>query len=129
MSVLEMVREFHEKFGLPVRRRPNLGKKTERELRLTLIDEEFDELVAELSLNASALEMPKVAKELADLIYVAYGLAVTFGIPIDEVIAEVHRSNMSKLGPDGKPLYREDGKVLKGPDYAEADVEWVLLNA
>jgi len=67
-----------------------------------------------------------LAKELADLLYVVYGTAAAYGIPIDDVYREVHRSNMSKLGPDGKPIYREDGKVLKGPNYTPADIQKVL---
>ena len=67
-----------------------------------------------------------LAKELADLVYVTYRMALVMGIDLDSVFTEVHRSNMSKLGDDGKPLYREDGKVLKGPNYEEARVKEVL---
>ena len=61
-------------------------------------------------------------KELCDLQYVLSGFAVTFGLPFDEAFKRVHESNMSKLGPDGKPIYREDGKVLKGPNYKKPDL-------
>jgi predicted HAD superfamily Cof-like phosphohydrolase len=63
---------------------------------------------------------------LADLIYVAVGTAISLGIPIDDVFAEVHRSNMSKTGPDGKAIRRADGKILKGPNYSPADIESLL---
>ena len=72
------------------------------------------------------LELDKLAKELADLLYVVYGTAAAFGLPIDEVYREVHESNMSKLGEDGKPVYREDGKVLKPSGWTAPDVEGVL---
>ena len=90
-------------------------------MRTKLIEEETKEVVQE-TLWEDALGNPKInkaelTKELADLLYVTYGFAVTFGLPIDEVFWRVHKSNMSKLGDDGKPLYRDDGKVLKGPNY------------
>lgn len=76
------------------------------------------ELVMEEANEVRTAESPEeLTKELADLLYVVYGMAVTFGLPIDEVFERVHRSNMSKLGDDGKPIYRDDGKVLKGPNY------------
>ena len=92
------------------------------ELRVGLIDEEFDEVRAEVENlwiypNDYKVDKAALTKELVDLLYVTYGMAVTFGLPIDEVFERVHRSNMSKLGDDGKPLYRDDGKVLKGPNY------------
>jgi predicted HAD superfamily Cof-like phosphohydrolase len=92
------------------------------ELRVGLINEEFDEVRAEVENlwiypNDYKVDKAALTKELVDLLYVTYGMAVTFGLPIDEVFERVHQSNMSKLGDDGKPLYREDGKVLKGPNY------------
>jgi len=91
------------------------------DLRGELIEEEFREVYRELptcDIHKSAeLDKAALTKELADLLYVTYGFAVTFGLPIDEVFERVHRSNMSKLGDDGKPVYRDDGKVLKGPNY------------
>ena len=80
------------------------------ELRRELVMEEANEV-------RTAESIEELTKELADLLYVTYGFAVTFGLPIDEVFERVHRSNMSKLGADGKPIYRDDGKVLKGPNY------------
>lgn len=87
-------------------------------LRQELITEEANELYDELPYyNDGRLDKAALTKELADILYVTYGFAVTFGLPIDEVFERVHRSNMSKLGDDGKPVYRDDGKVLKGPNY------------
>jgi predicted HAD superfamily Cof-like phosphohydrolase len=71
-------------------------------------------------------DVAKLAKEMADMLYVIYGTFDLLGLPADKVFNEVHRSNMSKLGPDGLPVLRSDGKVLKGPNYSEADIEAVL---
>jgi predicted HAD superfamily Cof-like phosphohydrolase len=94
-------------------------------LRYDLMAEELAEVDQAMADVLHVEDLPDLAKELADLLYVVYGTAVTFGIDIDKVFAEVHSSNMSKLGVDGKPIYREDGKVLKGPNYAPPNLEWV----
>lgn len=109
-SPYSKVLEFHEKFGVAV------GQPMTTELcklRRSLIQEECWEVVDALC----AGNIIAIADGLADLVYVAYGAAITFGIDLDAVLDAVHESNMSKLGKDGKPIYREDGKVLKGPDY------------
>ena len=101
------------------------------DMRMELIEEEADEVARELpalladghSGYLDSADKAALTKELADLLYVTYGFAVTFGLPIDEVFERVHRSNMSKLGDDGKPIYREDGKVLKGPNYEKPNLE------
>jgi len=128
MTNFDKVKEFHRVFGLDLRDAPAINADTDGDLiklRLSLMDEELAE-VREAIMEHDLLSM---AKELADLLYVVYGTAAVFGIPIDDVFAEVHRSNMSKLGEDGKPVYREDGKVLKGPNYKEADISCVLKEA
>jgi NTP pyrophosphatase (non-canonical NTP hydrolase) len=95
-------------------------------MRTKLIEEETKEAAQETlwedALGNPVIDKAELTKELADLLYVTYGMAVTFGLPIDEVFERVHRSNMSKLGDDGKPIYREDGKVLKGPNYQPPDL-------
>lgn len=116
----DQVEEFHKCFKHPV----NGGfSKGSIELRAELIEEEFHELMDELIDNDNTPKMPidkvKLTKELADLLYVAYGMAVAFGLPIKEVFDEVHLSNMKKVFPDGKPRYRDDGKVLKPKDWVE----------
>lgn len=120
------VEEFVDSFGLE--------KEEPKELYFDLIEEEFEELNKTVNTNGqySNLLIPDEAaflKELCDLLYVAYGLGIRSGYPaelIDRCFAEVHRSNMSKLGEDGKPIYREDGKVLKGPNYTPANIEKIL---
>ena len=138
-----LVRRFHHVYGLPVQ---TDGASLEREsldMRMSLIAEEFSELVGAVYGQAARAEIEssyrravaaddgtrdtvETADALADLIYVIYGMALETGIDLAAVLAEVQRSNMSKLGADGKPVYREDGKVLKGPDYFPPNVEAVL---
>lgn len=118
-----LVAEFHEKFGVP----NLLGKGAEvREdrlrLRASLIEEEWEELVEEFWVPYP-LDITKIAKEAADLVYVIYGMALEFGIDLDAVIAEVHRSNLTKTSENK----RADGKIQKGPDYEEADIASVLF--
>ena len=138
-----LVRRFHHVYGLPVQ---TDGASLEREsldMRMSLIAEEFSELVGAVYGQAARAEVEssyrravatddgardtvETADALADLIYVIYGMALETGIDLAAVLAEVQRSNMSKLGADGKPVYREDGKVLKGPGYFPPNVEAVL---
>jgi predicted HAD superfamily Cof-like phosphohydrolase len=94
------------------------------ELRKKLIREESKEVDDELA--ALVPDITKIAKELADLLYVTYGCADMLGIPLDDVFEEVHQSNMSKLDDAGNPVFREDGKILKSKNYREADVKVVL---
>lgn len=128
-SNYELVCEFHEMMGMALDKWPPTLE--EVNLREKLIGEEFyefgDEFFGSGKVNFDFNTNPdkrKVAKELADLLYVVYGTAASFGIPIDRVFKEVHLSNMSKL-VDGKPLLREDGKVLKGHFYKPPDLSWI----
>lgn len=117
------MRDFHHSFGLPVAATPSpaVGGDQVR-LRLALIEEE----VAELRAAATSGDLVGVADALADVVYVAYGTAHVYGIDLDAVLDEVHASNMTKLGPDGRPIRRADGKVLKGPGYRAPDVAALL---
>lgn len=119
----EIVQEFHEAFGHPVGTRlPDPGELENTgqllRLRLRLLREELGELIEACESEPAV----NILKELADLQYVLSGFAVTFGLPLNEAFLRVHESNMSKLGEDGKPIYRKDGKVLKGPNYREPDL-------
>lgn len=125
-SNLEKVREFHRAFGVEenVPFTDSLCK-----FRDSLIWEEYQEVFEELypdgedeEVSTTNLDKTKLTKELCDLLYVVYGTGVTFGLPLDEAFDLVHKSNMSKLTEDGQVLLREDGKVLKGPNYKEADL-------
>ena len=118
MQPQDMVAEFHRKFDIPVGEKPAIPPDTTRQLRVRLIQEEF----AELQEAMAAQDLPGVAKELADLLYVVYGTAVSYGVDMDPVFREVHRSNLSKVGG----YKREDGKWVKPPTYSPADVKSLL---
>ena len=123
LTPFEMVREFHETYDLPVADVPNHPPADRIRLRKDLISEEYWEYDRAVEKN----DLINIAQELADLLYVVYGAALEYGIPLDEVVAEVHRANMSKLDTDGSVIRRDDGKVLKGPNYKAPDLESLLL--
>lgn len=116
-----LVRQFHTVFGLPAAGRPTVPSDELAATRQRLLDEE----VGELAVAIQGRRLDEIARELADVVYVAYGTAVTYGIDLDPVLAEIHRANMSKLGPDGVPVVR-DGKVVKPPSFRPPDVAAVL---
>lgn len=123
-AITQMVKEFHTAYELPTSSwdgKPNLYN-ARRELRQRLLREEF----TEYELGEATNDLAEIADALGDLAYIIWGTALEYGIPLDEVIGEIHRSNMSKLGADGKPLIREDGKVLKGPNYTPPDIAGIL---
>lgn len=130
MSLETDIREFHTAFGVEVPselvRQPSNAS---IDLRKKLITEEYNEVLESFShlQYHKAYEIEHLAKELVDLVVVTIGTAVEFGIPFDAVWAEVHKSNMAKLGPDGKPILREDGKILKPNGWKEPDMESVLV--
>ncbi|MFI9393907.1 MazG nucleotide pyrophosphohydrolase domain-containing protein [Streptomyces bauhiniae] len=121
-SPARLVSEFHRAFGLDARAIPTEISPELAAHRGELLAEEAAE-VAEVSVTGP---LDHLAQELADVVYVAYGTALVHGIDLDEVIAEIHRANMSKVGPDGEISRREDGKVLKGDHYRAPDVAAVL---
>jgi len=123
ISNFEMVGDFMEAFGQEVLYMPKMPDTTLAALRLDLITEEVQELRDGLGKNS----MLEIADALTDILYVVYGAGHAFGIDLDECFNEVHRSNMTKLGEDGRPLYREDGKVMKGPNYEDPDLEQFLV--
>jgi len=120
MTNFEKVAEFMNAFGQDVETEPQWTSVSE--LRYNLIDEELNELREALNER----NLIEVADALTDLLYVVYGAGHSFGINLDKCFEEVHNSNMSKLGEDGKPIHREDGKVLKGPNYWSPDLRKVL---
>jgi len=119
ISNFEKVGDFMEAFGQEVLYVPTMPDFNLAALRLDLIEEEVQELRDGLG-RSSLLE---VADALTDILYVVYGAGHAFGIDLDDCFHEVHRSNMTKLGEDGRPMYREDGKVMKGPNYEEPDLD------
>lgn len=120
-SPARYVREFHEAFGLPIARGPQWPAEPVPAQRLALLLEE----VREVEKAVEESDLPGLAQELADVVYVAYGTALAFGVDLDAVLCEVHRANMSKLDQDGKPIVR-DGKVIKSDRFRPPDVARVL---
>ena len=118
ISNFEKVGDFMEAFGQEVLVEPIFPDFNLAALRLDLIEEEVQELRDGLG-KGSLLE---VADALTDILYVVYGAGHSFGIDLDDCFNEVHRSNMTKLGEDGRPMYRDDGKVMKGPGYEEPNL-------
>ncbi len=121
-SSFHRVKEFHEVFGHPHPGAPTLLDGGRQTLRVDLIQEELDEYKDALL----AGDIVAVADALGDLDYVVNGAAIEHGIELPVITAEIHRSNMTKLGPDGKPIYREDGKILKGEGYEPPRLEPLL---
>jgi len=121
MSYFTDVRDFHQAFGQRIGEKPEFPDIEERKLRIKLLDEE----VFEYTDAEYADDLVEIADALADIIYIACGTAVSYGIPLDDVFAEVHRSNMAKL-VDGKVIRREDGKVQKPEGWTAPDIKSVL---
>ena len=113
MSNFEDVKTFMETFGQMVRTKPQFPNEKTMQLRCDLIKEELNEL--EHAMKTKNLK--EVADALTDILYVTYGAGYAYGIDLDKCFKEVQRANMSKLGEDGKPIYNEKGKVMKGPNY------------
>lgn len=118
----QQLREFHETFGHPAPDKPTLIDPALAEFRWDIFWEEYEEyLLAEQ--NGDIIE---IADALGDMAYILFGTATVHGIDLSPVFDEIHRSNMSKLGEDGKPIYREDGKVLKGPNYFRPNIASII---
>ena len=118
MTNFEKVRIFMNTYGQEVKDKAGFSDARTNKLRIDLIKEELDELTEAMQ-DENLLE---VADALTDILYVTYGAGHAFGIDLDKCFEEVQNSNMSKLGEDGKPIYNEAGKVMKGPNYFKPDL-------
>ena len=122
---LDAVKEFHSAFGLGISEQPkaDLGDAVNM-LRFNLMKEENEEYLEAVQNN----DLTEIADALGDMLYILCGTIIEHGLQykIEEVFDEIQRSNMSKLGEDGKPIYREDGKVMKGPNYFKPNFEEIL---
>lgn len=155
MHSIHLVAQFHKAFAHPIASSVNAGDKALRRLRLALLLEEVGELAVALGVPCSLdvtfvgnsdelqavattapdedcldndkVNMTEAADALGDIDYVTQGANLVFGLPAEAITAEIHRSNMSKLGEDGKPIYRADGKILKGPNYFGPKIDHVLM--
>jgi predicted HAD superfamily Cof-like phosphohydrolase len=121
---IEKVREFHNAFGISNAEKPTVIDLNESLLRYTLLREENEEYL-EACKNGNLTE---IADALGDILYITFGTLLKHGLghKIEEIFDEIHRSNMSKLDDNGKPIYREDGKVLKSKNYFKPDIESIL---
>ena len=119
MSNFSKVGIFMKTFGQDVKNKPSFSTDKINKLRIDLIKEELDELSVAMK-NKDLLE---VADALTDILYVTYGAGHAFGIDLDKCFDEVQNSNMSKLDNDGKPIFNDDGKVMKGPNYFKPDLK------
>ncbi len=122
MTNFEKVGLFMKIFGQEVKKNPSLGPDKIKNLRISLIKEELEELVNAIKEN----NILETADALTDILYVTYGAGHAFGINLDKCFDEVQASNMSKLGEDNKPIYNEFGKVLKGPNYFKPNLKKIL---
>ena len=118
MSNFDKVKKFMKTFGQEVKEKAEFPNEKITSLRLDLIKEELNELEDAISKK----DIKEVADALTDILYVTYGAGHAFGIDLDKCFEEVQSSNMSKLGDDGKPIYNEKGKVMKGPNYFKPDL-------
>ena len=122
MTNFESVKKFMETFGQEVRTNASFPNNKITNLRLDLIREELSELQEAVDKK----DLKEVADALTDLLYVTYGAGHAFGIDLDKCFEEVQNSNMSKLGENGKPIYNENGKVMKGPNYFKPDLSKII---
>ena len=118
MSNFNKVGTFMKTFGQEVKTKPSFSSDKINKLRIDLIKEELDELRDAIDQK----DIIEIADALTDILYVTYGAGHAFGINLDKCFEEVQNSNMSKLGEDGKPIYNESGKVMKGPKYFKPDL-------
>jgi predicted HAD superfamily Cof-like phosphohydrolase len=138
-----LVRQFHQTYGLPIATDAPSVDRDRVHMRMALIAEELAELVSAVYGDRAGARMERAfadavadddgtrdvvaaADALGDLVYVIYGMALECAVPLADVLSEIQRSNLSKLGDDGRPILREDGKILKGPRYLPPDVAGVL---
>ena len=119
MSNFEDVKKFMGTFGQIVRTKPQFPDDKTMQLRFDLIKEELNELEYAMKIK----NLKEIADALTDILYVTYGAGYSYGIDLDKCFKEVQRANMSKLGTDGKPIYNEKGKVMKGPNYSEPNIK------
>ena len=119
MSNFSSVKKFMETFGQEIKNKAEFPSEKIQDLRVSLIDEELSELKEAIENK----DIKEVADALTDILYVTYGAGHAFGIDLDKCFDEVQRSNMSKLDENGKPIFNEQGKVLKGPNYFKPNLE------
>jgi len=123
MTNFEKVREFMKTFGQEIKEKAGFPNEKITSLRYELIKEELEELKEAIN----SKDIKEVADALTDILYVAYGAGHAFGIDLDKCFEEVQNSNMSKIGNDGKPIYNDKGKVMKGPNYFKPNLKKFVI--
>ena len=118
MTNFEKVGLFMKTFGQEVKKKPSLSTDKINNLRISLINEELEEFKNAIKNN----DLKEAIDALTDILYVTYGAGHAFGVDLDKCFDEVQRSNMSKLGENGKPIYNDSGKIMKGPNYFKPDL-------
>jgi predicted HAD superfamily Cof-like phosphohydrolase len=135
MNKMQMqVMQFHSYYNVPILNSPQVPANPRIDLRIALIIEELKEfclacgwkLYCAKSWKGTRTNLIEVADSLGDLLYVVFGSAIEFGLDMEPIVDEIHRSNLSKLGRDGKPIFSENGKVLKGPNFSAPDLAGVI---
>ena len=124
MSNFNKVKAFMNTYGQDVKEKASFPDDTVVQLRFDLIEEELNELKEAIKNN----DIVEVADALTDILYVTYGAGHSFGVNLDKCFDEVQRSNMSKLGEDGNPIYNDSGKVMKGPNYSVPDLKKIIVS-
>ena len=122
MSNFNKVKAFMNTYGQDIKEKASFPEDSIVQLRVDLIEEELNELKEAIKNN----DIVEVADALTDILYVTYGAGHSFGVNLDKCFDEVQRSNMSKLGEDGNPIYNESGKVMKGPNYSAPDLKKII---
>ena len=124
MSNFNKVKAFMNTYGQDVKEKASFPEDSIVQLRVDLIEEELNELKEAIKNN----DIVEVADALTDILYVTYGAGHSFGVNLDKCFDEVQRSNMSKLGKDGNPIYNDSGKVMKGPNYSAPDLKKIIVS-
>ena len=124
MSNFNKVKAFMNTYGQDVKEKASFPEDSIVQLRVDLIEEELNELKEAIKNN----DIVEVADALTDILYVTYGAGHSFGVNLDKCFDEVQRSNMSKLGEDGNPIYNDSGKVMKGPNYSPPDLKKIIVS-
>jgi|TARA_B110000438_G_scaffold152961_1_gene146997 predicted HAD superfamily Cof-like phosphohydrolase len=122
MSNFNKVKAFMNTYGQDIKEKASFPEDSIVQLRVDLIEEELNELKEAIKNN----DIVEVADALTDILYVTYGAGHSFGVNLDKCFDEVQRSNMSKLGEDGNPIYNDSGKVMKGPNYSPPDLKKII---
>lgn len=123
--IMSCLLEFYEKFDQPIMDRPKLIEEDRRRLRMRLLEEAYHEY----RYAERGEDLVKIAESIGAMLYVIGGTSIEYGLPLHDIFLETHRSNMTKMGPEGDKYIREDGKIMKGPNFNKPDIAKVICDA